>query len=124
MKKYVRLLLLLLAAVLALSVFVGCDEADADDYYEEEENDDGEDFFPDVERTDYGMDFNLYMAPSTSVDLYYMDDDKNDGSPMDESVYNRQARVQRYLGIDIAADVYNSGLTLEEYLGITSVYAD
>ena len=30
----------------------------------------------------------------------------------------------RYLGIDIAADVYNSGLTLEEYLGITSVYAD
>ncbi len=28
----------------------------------------------------------------------------------------------RYLGIDTATAVYNSGLTLEEYLGITSVY--
>lgn len=28
----------------------------------------------------------------------------------------------RYLGVDIATKVYNSGLTLEEYLGITSVY--
>ena len=28
----------------------------------------------------------------------------------------------RYLGKDIAADVYNSGLCLEEYLGITSSY--
>ncbi|MFI3284670.1 MAG: M15 family metallopeptidase [Erysipelotrichaceae bacterium] len=30
----------------------------------------------------------------------------------------------RYLGIEIATDVYNSGLCLEEYLGITSVYQD
>lgn len=29
----------------------------------------------------------------------------------------------RYLGVDTATNVYNSGLTLEEYLGITSVYA-
>ncbi len=28
----------------------------------------------------------------------------------------------RYLGVDIATKVYNSGLTLEEYLGITSEY--
>ena len=28
----------------------------------------------------------------------------------------------RYLGVDIATKVYNSGLTLEEYLGITSSY--
>ena len=28
----------------------------------------------------------------------------------------------RYLGIEAATDVYNSGLCLEEYLGITSVY--
>lgn len=28
----------------------------------------------------------------------------------------------RYLGVDIATAVYNSGLCLEEYLGITSVY--
>lgn len=30
----------------------------------------------------------------------------------------------RYLGVDTATAVYNSGLTLEEYLGIDSVYAD
>ena len=30
----------------------------------------------------------------------------------------------RYLGKDIATNVYNSGLTLEEYLGITSQYQD
>ena len=30
----------------------------------------------------------------------------------------------RYLGKDIATSVYNSGLTLEEYLGITSEYQD
>ncbi|MGI6264711.1 MAG: D-alanyl-D-alanine carboxypeptidase family protein [Acutalibacteraceae bacterium] len=30
----------------------------------------------------------------------------------------------RYLGVDTATAVYNSGKTLEEYLGITSVYAD
>lgn len=30
----------------------------------------------------------------------------------------------RYLGVDLATDVYNSGMCLEEYLGITSEYAD
>ncbi len=30
----------------------------------------------------------------------------------------------RYLGVDIATSVYESGLTLEEYLGITSEYQD
>ncbi len=30
----------------------------------------------------------------------------------------------RYLGVDVATAVYESGLTLEEYLGITSVYAE
>ncbi len=30
----------------------------------------------------------------------------------------------RYLGVEIATNVYNSGLCLEEYLGITSVYSE
>ena len=30
----------------------------------------------------------------------------------------------RYLGVENATKVYNSGLTLEEYLGITSKYPD
>ena len=30
----------------------------------------------------------------------------------------------RYLGTGVATELYNSGLSLEEYLGITSQYAD
>ncbi len=30
----------------------------------------------------------------------------------------------RYLGVDMATTIYNSGLTLEEYFGITSCYAE
>ena len=30
----------------------------------------------------------------------------------------------RYLGVDVATEVYESGLCLEEYLGIDSVYQD
>ena len=103
MKRFLRLLLLLLVAVLALSTFVGCDEVEnnTEDTLEEEEE--AEDFFPDIERKDYNMDFNIFMAPSTMTDFYYMDDDRNDGSPMDESVYNRQEKVQRFLGIEIIA---------------------
>ena len=102
MKRFIRILLLLLVAILSLSVFIACDEKEGDeDDWDDSQFGAGEDFFPDVERTDYDMDFNIFFAPSTTVDLYYMDDEKNDGSPMDESVFNRQERVQRYLGIDI-----------------------
>ena len=103
MKRFFRVLLLLLVMTLTLSVFVGCErEGEEEDYYEDDYGDDeAEDFFPDVERQDYGMDFNLFLAPSTAVDQYYMDDEENDGSPMDEAVYNRQEKVQRYLGIEI-----------------------
>lgn len=30
----------------------------------------------------------------------------------------------RYLGVPVATELHSSGLTLEEYLGITSRYAD
>jgi LAS superfamily LD-carboxypeptidase LdcB len=30
----------------------------------------------------------------------------------------------RYLGVPVASELYSGGLTLEEYLGVTSVYAD
>ena len=102
MKKSIRFLLILLSLIFALSVVVGCDEQEIeDDWIEEDEDDDELDFFPDVERNQYDMDFNLYTAPSVDAGLHYMDDEKNDGSPMDESVFARQEKVQRYLGIEI-----------------------
>lgn len=100
MKRIFRLLILLMVSLLALSAFVACSK--------EEEIDDSamdfgemDEFFPDIERNDYNEDFNMFLAPSTTVDLYYMDDETNDGSAMDESVFQRQERVQRYLGIEI-----------------------
>lgn len=103
MKRTLRFFLIFLAMVFALSAFVGCDqETEEDDYYEDENGDDvGADFFPDVERNNYDQDFNFYIGPANNADLFYMDDDTNDGSPMDEAVFARQEKVQKYLGIEV-----------------------
>ena len=111
MKKAFRFLLILLAMVFALSAFVGCDEEyDDEEYYEDDDDDGGEDdgydFFPDVEKSNYDQDFNFYFAPSAPADQFYMDEDTNDGSPMDEAVYSRQEKVQKYLGIEIVRVKY------------------
>jgi len=42
----------------------------------------------------------------------------------DKTGYQYEPWHLRYLGVDLATKVYNSGLCLEEYLGITSQYAD
>lgn len=42
----------------------------------------------------------------------------------DKTGYQYEPWHVRYLGVDTATQVYNSGLCLEEYLGITSIYAD
>ena len=103
MKRTLRFFLIFLAMVLALSAFVGCkQDPDEDEYYEDEDGDEvGADFFPDVERNNYDQDFNFYVGPANNADLFYMDDDTNDGSPMDEAVFARQEKVQRYLGIEV-----------------------
>lgn len=102
MKLYLRILLLLMAAVLALSVFVGCDTSGGgEDGTREEETDDPTSIFPDVERKDYGEDFYIYVQGYNSTALYYMDEEKNSGSPIDEAVYRRQDKVEKYLGIDV-----------------------
>ncbi len=109
MKKAFRFLLILLALVLALSAFVGCNDYELEMPEEEEEDVDGDggvDYFPDVEKNNYDQDFNFYIGPSNPADQFYMDDDTNDGSPMDEAVYNRQERVQNYLGIEIVKVTY------------------
>ena len=61
MKFYLRILLLLMAAVLALSVFVGCDTGgDVGDDTDVDETNDPTSIFPDVERKDYSQDFNIF----------------------------------------------------------------
>ena len=106
--QFKKILLIFLTVLLTLSTFIGCDissEDDLDDneYYEDEDDDDdgGADFFPDIDGKDYNSDLNMYFAPSTNVGQFFMDEDTNDGSPMDEAVYARQEKVQRHLGIEI-----------------------
>ncbi len=101
MKNYLRILLLIMAAVLMLSVFVGCDTEEENRGFEDETDEEIDIYFPLVERKDYGLDFNVFAEGSSGTYYYLMDEEKNSGSPMDEAVYNRQGRVERYLGIDI-----------------------
>lgn len=105
MRFFTKLSLIILALSLTLSLFIGCEEKEAEelDTFEDEDGDYiANDYFPEIERKDYGADFNLYiMSDSNPRDYFYMDEDNNDGSPMDEAVFARQTKVNRYLGIDI-----------------------
>lgn len=100
MKNIFKLLILLLALIMSISVFSACMPVEAEDE-EAFEDDYVSEFFPDIDRKNYNADFNVFYAPSTNVGLYYMDEETNDGSPMDEAVFNRQEKVQRYLGIEV-----------------------
>ena len=107
MKFYLRMLLLLMAAILSLSVFVGCDKPTEDETGGEDETDDPTSIFPDVERKNYNEDFNIYVQQANNEPkMYYLSEDDNDGSPMDEAVYRRQDRVEKYLGVDIVGVKY------------------
>lgn len=107
MNRIIRFLLIFMSILMISTVFVGCDMEvfDISEFYNSvvEDNDDGyvSEFFPEVERNNYGEDMNIYFAPSSRADYFYMDDDSNDGSPLDEAVFARQEKVQRFLGIEI-----------------------
>ena len=59
--------------------------------------------FPNIDRKDYGDEFTLYVAESNGgIRRWYMDDDLNTGSAMDEAVYQRQERVRKYLGVEFS----------------------
>ncbi|MBP3376304.1 MAG: hypothetical protein J6L83_06025 [Clostridia bacterium] len=105
MKRYLRILTFFMVLSLLLTVFIGCERVDNtdddDDYYEEE--DDAYDYFPDIERKDYGEDLNFYIMGASNPPDYFLlaDEEENDGSPMDEAVFNRQEKVNKFLGIEI-----------------------
>ncbi len=107
MKPYFKLLMLILTLSFLLSAFAGCENAEEEIYEPRYEDDDTASFFPDVEKNDYGLDFSILASSIGSdnragVGIYYqIDEDENSGSPIDEAVYARQDKVERYLGIDI-----------------------
>ena len=107
MKFYLRILLLLMAAVLALSVFVGCDTGgDVGDDTDVDETNDPTSIFPDVERKDYSQDFNIFAVGENVSWQFYITEDTNSGTPIDEAIFRRQNRVEKYLGIDIIGVKY------------------
>ncbi len=107
MKLYLRILTLILALILALSVFVGCDENDDPNNGDDPIIDDDSVIdFPDVERKDYNEDVNvLIIAASNPDENFIIDETQNKGDPMSEAVYARQQRVNRFLGVELVKNV-------------------
>lgn len=105
MKKFLRIITLLMSFLLVLTLFIGCNKEneDKDDSEFDFGDEGGADFFPDIERKDYGEDLNFYIMGASNPPDYFLlaDEDDNDGSPMDEAVFNRQEKVNRFLGIDL-----------------------
>ncbi len=110
MKKITIYLLVLLMLISTLTAFAGCAETadpNTDGGDVEDDAGAGDYGFPDVDRKDYSDDFNLYVADSNGgIKLWYMDDDLNGGSAMDEAVYQRQERVRKYLGVEFVRVKY------------------
>lgn len=111
MRKIIIYLLVALMLLSTVGVFAGCKDTTATDA---DEGDEGivegtEEYnFPDVERKDYNESLAIYVAESNGgIKRWYMDDDLNTGSAMDEAVYQRQERVCKYLGIEFERKTYS-----------------
>jgi len=103
MKKIVVWLLTMLLIFSTLAAFSGCETEEKPDDETGSENEvvnPGEVDFPEIERKDYGLDFNLYVAEANGTGNFYMDEDMNNGSAMHEAVFRRQEMVRKYLGVD------------------------
>ncbi len=122
MKKFLIWMLAVLMLLSTLGAFAGCDEAETPDTNENEsENGVGaEEYdFPDVERQDYGDDFNIYVAESNGgIKRWYMDDDLNTGSAMDEAVFQRQERVRKYLGVEFVRATFSDNGYNTYWMGV------
>ena len=109
MKKITIYLLALLMILSTLAAFAGCDtqQGPGEDTGDEVGGELEEIDFPDVERKDYGDEFNIYIAGSNGGERrWYMDADMNTGSALDEAVFSRQERVRKYLGVEFALVKY------------------
>lgn len=112
-----------MALFLLLTVFIGCDETEAEteDANKEDDTYAGDDFFPDIEKTDYDEDVIFYIDGSSNTRKYIMlkDEDENSGSPMDEAVHARQEKIGRYLGVDLVfIDGTAAGVTWNTYIKV------
>ncbi len=98
MKRYIRLISLILSLIMMTSVFAACNgdtpEVTTDDPSQESEVDE---LLPDIEKKNYGKEF--YLPIQGDMDYYYVEESLNDG--ISDAIYNRQENVRKYLGVEI-----------------------
>ena len=125
MKKYWKYLIISLCLLLLSASFTACipdyDFLDLDKISQVDEEDGEEDnleFFPDIERQNYGEDVNVYIMGASNPTEYFLlkDEDDNDGSPMDEAVYARQEKVNKFLGVNIVLQQYTDNTSHTTYI--------
>ncbi len=110
MNKSTRLLSLILALIISLSLLSACTE-------QEEKETDGNnkgtaesktevtteaatEFLPDVQKQNYGEEFFLQLQPQSNKVEYYWLEESND-DVLSQAVYTRQAQIADYLGVEI-----------------------
>ncbi len=115
MKTWLIFLVLILAVAMLFVPFIEFDdiEAPVDADGEDDQGAAGE-YFPDVEKKDYDEDFDMYFFRVNNFSEYYVLEESR-GTPMDESVYQRQEKVKKWLGVDLVNRV-------DDTLGWTSYY--
>ena len=115
MKKSFKLIALLLALVMSVSLFAACDKGDkndTDDNAANETSAPSDEYFPDVAKNNYDTDF--FISNQTDCNnMKYHWVEESDGDAMSEAIYLRQEQVRKYLGVEITAteagkhDVYH-----------------
>lgn len=133
MKLTIKLITLLLAVLMAMSVFAACDSSSSDkgettakkteEQTEAKPSGDGSETeitteteaevesFPDVAKQNYGEDFHLLVQPQCNqVGYYWVKESDNDA--LSEAVFARQQKLYEYLGVDMTA---TEGLGHDQY---------
>ena len=110
MKKSFKILALLLSLVMMISVFVACDGGNGDEETSvkgdaPETTTKGEEtteVMPDVEKKNYDAAFYLsILTDSNPMDHYWVEESDND--VLSAALYERQEKVQNYLGVEVLA---------------------
>ena len=111
MKKSLRLLTLILAMAMLLSLLAACDKAN--NTTDEEDNTNAEtvdEFFPDVSKKNYDTDFFITNQTDCNPMKYYWVEESS-GDAMSEALYLRQEQVRKHLGVTITATLASGHTT-------------
>ena len=112
MQKSIKVLALLLALLCFVTVFVACDGGETNQNDEEttagkaqestaEATETETEFFPEVEKQNYGAEFylNIQAGGTNPKKFYWVEEGSKDA--MSEAIYARQTSVYDHLGVEI-----------------------